>query len=127
MNKLSTYFVIYSEHSRNSCGGLKPKVMWVFEKNIIEAADHELTKSGESLFDLAGIEWVETNEDGDMEPARPLTDEEELNLSIGKLNDDGRLYITFPTDESGTAAFIEAAEEYCLEDKAREIVEKFNS
>ena len=126
MSTSTTYFVIYSNTSRNSMAGLRPQVMWTFGKAIIEAAAWELNRSGESLEDLAGVEWIE-DEDGNMEPARDLTYDEVLALSIEKLGDDGRLYTTFGTDEAGAAAFVEAAEYHSLDDKARAIVEKLNS
>ena len=85
-----------------------------------------MNRSGESLEDMAGVEWLE-DADGNMQPARELTYAEVLALSIEKLGDDGRLYTTFSTDEVGAAAFIEAAEYYGLDDEARAIVEKFNS
>ena len=126
MSTSTTYFVIYSNTSRNSMTGLRPQVMWTFEKTIFEAADQEMTRSGESLEDLAGIEWVE-DVDGNIKAARELTLDEALTLNIEKLNDDGRLYTIFSTDEAGAAEFIEAAKYYGLDDEARAIVEKFNS
>jgi hypothetical protein len=122
----TTYYVIYSNTSRYSCVGLRPQVMWTSDKAIIEAAAWEMRRSGESLEDMAGIEWIE-DEEGNIRPARELTYNEVLALSIEKLGDDGRLYITFSTDEAGAAAFIEAAEFYGLGDEARAVVEKFNS
>ena len=126
MSASTTHFVIYSNTSRNSMSGLRPQVMWTFEKNIVEAAASEMNRSGESLEDMAGVEWNE-DADGNMQPARKLTCGEVLDLSIKKLGDDGRLYATFSTDEAGAAAFIAAAEYYSLDDQASAIVEKFNS
>jgi hypothetical protein len=121
----TSYFVIYSNTSRYSTAGLRPQVMWTFDKTIVEAADREMNRSGESLEDMAGIQWIE-DADGNMQPARELTYDEVLTLSIKKLGDDGRLFETFSTDEAGAAAFVEAAEYYGLDDEARAIVEKFN-
>lgn len=126
MNTSTTYFVIYSNASRNGVAGLRPQVMCAFDKTIVEAAACEMNRSGESLEDMAGVEWIE-DADGNMQPARELTYDEVLALSIEKLGDDGRLYATYSTDESGAAAFIEAAEYHGLDDEARAIVEKFNS
>lgn len=126
MSTSTTYFVIYSNTSRNGMAGLRPRVMWTFDKTIIEAAAWEMNRSGESLEEMAGVEWIE-DADGNMQPARELTYEEVLALSVEKLGDDGRLYTTFSTDEAGAAAFIEAAEYHGLDDEARAIVEKFNS
>lgn len=126
MSTATTYFVIYSKTSRNGTAGLRPQVMWVFDKTIVKAAAMEMNRSGESLEDMAGVEWVE-DADGYVQPARELTYDEVLALSIKKLGDDGRLYSTFSTDEAGAAAFIEAAEHHGLENQARAIVEKFNS
>lgn len=126
MDTSTTYFAIHSNTSRDSTAGLRPQVMWTFGKTIVEAAARELLRCGESLEDMAGVEWIE-DEDGNMQPARELTDDELLALSIDKLGDDGRLYTTFSTDEAGAAAFIEAAGYYGLDDQARAIVEKFNS
>jgi len=103
-----TYYVLYSNSSRCSMGGLKPRVAWNFGKTIIRAAAEELARSGETL------------EDG-------LTPAEELALSVEKLADDGRMHDVFPTDAAGAAAFVEAAATFFLDDKARAIVEDFNA
>lgn len=126
MSTSTTYFVIYSNTSRNGMGGLRPEVMWTFESSIVEAAAWELQRSGESLEDMAGIAWIE-DADGNMKPARDLSYDEILAWSVEKLGDDGRVYITFNTDEAGAAEFIEAAEYHSLGDKARAVVENFNS
>ena len=68
MSTSTTYFVIYSNTSRNGTAGLRPQVMWTFDETIIEAAAWELNRSGESLEDMAGVEWVE-DADGNMKPA----------------------------------------------------------
>lgn len=111
-------FVIYSNTSRNGMAGLRPKVILTCEKDIVDAAAQEMRFSGETLEDMAGINWIEDS-DGNFQPQRVLTDEEVLDLSIQKLGDDGRLYRTFRS----AAAFIEAAECHGLEDEARNIVE----
>jgi hypothetical protein len=123
MSTSTTYFVIYSNTSRNGTAGLHPKVMLMNGKAIIEAAALEMNRSGESLEAMAGVEWIEDS-DGNVQPARELTYDEVLTLSIEKLGDDGRLYTTFSADEAGAAAFIEAAEYYGLDDEARAIVDK---
>ena len=106
--------------------GLRPQAMWIFDKTIVEAAAWEMNRSGESLEDMAGIEWLE-DADGNMQSARELTYDEVLALSIEKLGDDGHLYTTFSTDEAGAAAFVGAAEYHGLDAEALAIVEKFNS
>lgn len=126
MTTSTTFFVIYSNTSRNGMAGLRPQVMWTLDKTIVEAAAFEMNRSGESLEDMAGIEWIE-DADGNMTPARDLTYDEVLALSIEKLGDDGRMYTTFTTDAVGAATFIEAAEDNGMGDEARAIVEKFNS
>lgn len=126
MTTSTTFFVIYSNTGRNGMAGLRPQVMWTFDKTIFEAAAFEMNRSGESLEDMAGIEWIE-DADGNMTPARDLTYDELLALSIEKLGDDGRMYTAFTTDAVGGAAFIEAAENNGMGDEARAIVEKFNS
>ena len=126
MTTSTTFFVIYSNTSRNGMAGLRPQVMWTFDKTIVEAAALEMNRSGESLEDMAGIEWIE-DADGNMTPARDLTYDEVLALSIVKLGDDGRMYATFTTDAVGAAAFIGAAEDNGMGDEARAIVDKFNS
>lgn len=126
MTTSTTFFVIYSNTSRNGMAGLRPQVMWTFDKTIVEAAAFEMNRSGESLENMAGIEWIE-DADGNMTPARDLTYDEVLALSIEKLGDDGRMYATFTTDAVGAADFIEAAEDNGKGDAARVIVEKFNS
>jgi hypothetical protein len=120
------YFVIYSKTGRYGKAGLRPQVMLTFDKTIIEAAERELNRSGETLEDMAGVKWIE-DADGNMQPARELTYDEVLALSVEKLDDDGRLYTIFSTDEEGALDFIEAAEEYGLDNEARDIVVKFNS
>ena len=124
--KSPPYFVLYSNTSRYGKAGLRPRVMLTFDKTIIEAAAREMNRSGESLEDMAGVEWIE-DADGSMQPARELTYDEVLALSVEKLDDDGRLYEIFSTDEEGALDFIEAAEHYGLDNEARAIVEKFNS
>lgn len=126
MSTPTAYFVIYSNTSCNGSVGLRPKVMFTFDNTIVAAADEEMNRSGGSLEDMAGVEWIE-DADGNIQPARELTYDEILALSIEKLGDDGRLYRAFKPDEVGAAAFIESAEYHGLGDKARAIVEKFNS
>lgn len=126
MTNSTTFFVIYSNTSRNSMYGLRPQVTWAFGKGIVDFAALEMNLSGESLEDLAGIEWIE-DADGNMTPARDLAYGEVLALSIEKLGDDGRMYATFTTDALGAAAFIEAAEDNGMSEEAHAIVEKFNS
>ncbi|NNM51240.1 MAG: hypothetical protein HKM02_03325 [Pseudomonadales bacterium] len=126
MTTSTTFFVIYNNTSRYGVEGLRPRVMWTFDKTIIEAAAFEMNRRGESLENMAGIEWIE-DADGNMTPARNLTYDEVLALSIENLGDDGRMYTTFATDAAGASAFIETAEDNGMGDEARAIVEKFNS
>jgi hypothetical protein len=126
MSVFNMYFVIYSNTSRYSLAGLQPQVGWSYNKKIIEAAALEMNRSGETLEDLAGVEWIE-DADGNMQPTRRLTQDEVLDLSIEKLGDDGRLYSTFNTDDAGAAAFIETASRYGLDEQARDLVEEFTS
>lgn len=122
----ATYYVIYSNTSRNSMAGLRPQVMWTFENTIIEAAAFEMRRGGETLEDMAGVKMIE-DADGCFTAERHLTAEEVLSLSIAKLADDGRMYSTFATDAAGAAAFIEAAEDHGKGDEARAIIEKFSA
>ncbi|MHB0928668.1 MAG: hypothetical protein ACYC3W_07075 [Candidatus Nanopelagicales bacterium] len=122
----SPFFVLYSNTSRNSTPGLCPACMWATDIAIIEAANRELTRSGKSLEDMAQISWIK-DEDGSIKAARELTYDEILTLSTQKLADAGRMYSIFNTDETGVAAFIEAAGAQGLEDKARAVVERFKS
>jgi len=103
-----TYYVLYSNTSRCSTIGLKPRATWTFGHRIVRAAAEELARSGETL------------EDG-------LTPADELALSVEKLADDGRMHDIFPTDAAGAADFMEAAKAHYLDDKARAIVEDFNA
>lgn len=119
------FFAIYSESSRNSTAGLRPQVMWTKESAIFRAADDEITKSGLSYEDMAGIAWIE-DENGNLRPARQLTSEEAFDLALEKLSDDGRMFEIFPDDEAGAENFIERAEFFGLEDQAREITEKLH-
>lgn len=115
--KNTTYYVLYSNSSRYA-GGLRPQVSWTDWNRIITAAAREMASSGTELEDLAGVEWVE-DENGDLTPARELTETEVLNLSIEQLASDGRLYQVWPMTPEGAAAFIEAAESYHVGDQAR--------
>ena len=126
MNTSTTYFVIHSRSSRNSMAGLCPQAMLASNKSIVEAAASEMIRSGESLEEMAGIEWIE-DADGNMHPARKLTYDEVLALSIEKLGADGRLFAAFSTDEEGAESFVKTAEYYGVGDEARAIIEKFNS
>jgi hypothetical protein len=83
---------------------------------IINAADCELCKRGESLYELAGIK-VNC-------PARALTLEEEFELSIRALKHDGRLFHVFKTDSEGEKNFINEARYYRIEDEARGLINK---
>jgi hypothetical protein len=79
---------------------------------IIAAAAAELRRNGEALEDMAGIPWIE-DEDGNTRPARELTYDEQMALSVEKLGDDGRLFLAFSADDpESIAAFHEAAEHY---------------
>ena len=112
MNTLTTYFVIYSNTSRHGALGLRPQVMWTFDKFIVEAAAWELKHCGGSLEKLAGKDL--------------LTEEDILRLSIQKLADDGRLYSAFRTDAFGAGDFLDEADLHRLDDEALALVAKFN-
>lgn len=116
-----SFYVIYSDTSENGPAGLRPQVMFQLRSDIVKAADYEFDRSGKCREDLAGIEWLE-GDDGCMHPERKLTEDEIFALSIEKLSDDGRIFVTFSTDEAGTSEFLEAAKSYGLEAEAREIV-----
>jgi hypothetical protein len=120
------YFVIYSNRSRNSSGGLVPRVIWTFDKTIIEAATSELRRAGKSFEDMAGIDLLEDT-DGNCKYARELDHNEIVNLSVEKLGDDGRLYMIFDTDADSAEAFIQYAATYSLENEARALVAEFNA
>ena len=126
MNASTFFYVIFSNTSRNGMAGLRPQVMWTSRAHIIEAAAWELNRRGDSLEDLAGIPWIQDDDDNFV-PERELTHEEVLKYSVEKLGDDGRMYDIFATDQDGAEAFIKAAERYGLDDEARAIVEKFDS
>ena len=87
---------------------------------------NELAPSGTELEDLAGVEWVE-DENGDLNPARELTETEVLNLSIEQLASRGRLYQIWPMTPEGAEAFIEAADFYHVGDKARAEVARWRN
>jgi hypothetical protein len=112
MSTSTAYFVIYSNTSRNSTAGLRPQVMWMSSDEIIKAAAAELRRSGEALEDMAGVPLVE-DADGNVQPARALTYDEQVRLSIEKLGDDGRLFLAFRANSpESIAAFREAAQHY---------------
>lgn len=111
-------YVLYSNTSRNSMAGLRPKVTWMSDKDIVEAAAFEMRRSGMSLEDMAGIEWIEGSE----QYARELDYDEVIALSIEKMGDDGRLFRVFTEPEG----FIEAAQAYGLEDEARDVAKKIS-
>jgi len=117
------YYVLCSHASNSSQGGSKPKVRCYLGREIKGYAAGELQRCGERLEDLAGIEWME-DEDGNVTPARNLTDDEILKWSAEKLSDDGRMWSIFAPNE--TAEFVEDATWYGLGDEARALVELCN-
>lgn len=123
MKNLNVFFyAIYSNTSRNG-GGLQYEAMLTSRDGIIEAADSELRKSGESLEDLAGIKWIANEEDEDKSGyEREITPEEVLKFSIVKLGDDGRHFEIFNDDEEGIKKFKEAAEGCNLSDRAEKLL-----
>ena len=123
--KNTTYYVLYSNGSRYA-GGLRPQVSWTDWNRIITAAAYEMAPSGTELEDLAGVEWVE-DENGDLNPARELTETEGLNLSIEQLASRGRLYQIWPMTPEGAEAFIETADFYHVGDKARAEVARWRN
>lgn len=115
---MGVFFVLYSDTSQNSFGGLHPKVTLSTDEQTIAAAEYELRRAGEDLEDLAGIEWIE-DEDGNLTRTRSLTHNEVVSLSLHKLNDDGRLYVRFSDGDE----FVEHANRYGVGAKARALVE----
>lgn len=114
-------YVIYSN---TDCSvGLRPRVTWMSDSDIIDAADAELIHTSITLEDMAGIEWVD-DENGNPTPARTLTYDEMLYFSIAALTYDGALFQTFRLTDAGAAEFIAAADDWGLGDEARALVDK---
>lgn len=118
------YFCLYSNTSRNGMSGLRPQVMFNERSELISAASAELARQGECFEDMAGIEWVE-DENENLKPAREISDNEQWALTIDKFGDDGRLFQAFEDTEAGRQQFIEAADAYGLRDEAAALVERF--
>jgi hypothetical protein len=125
MTQTNTYvFVLFSSTSRNSPNGLSPQVSRMSEAQIIECAEAEMRRSGESFEDMAGVPWSE-GADGSLVPARELGLDEVFALAVEKLGDDGRLFQIFDADDvDAGAAFILAAALHGVEDEARELVRR---
>ena len=123
---MSTYFVLFSDTSRNGTAGLTPRVSIMTTEKIIECAEAEMRRSGESFESMAGIRWVLRRDgDGNLEPRRELRPAEILALAVEKLGDDGRMFQIFDADSAdATARFIVEAAYHCLEEEARELVER---
>lgn len=119
------YFTIFSNDSQHGCG-LKPQVGWMPEETILNCAADEISRAGKSFEEIAGIPLVE-NENGDYYYGRKLTDKEIFELSVQKLDDDGRLFRVFPTNVTGAADFIKAAGFYGLQIEAAEVVRMYDN
>lgn len=119
-------YCVYSNTSRNSTQGLQPQVMLSDRASLIEAAEAELQRCGQTLEDLAGVAW-RGDEVGNSKPERELGADEKFRLAIRKLDDDGRLFEAFDDTEEGRRQFIEAAKFYGRESDARELVARFSS
>jgi hypothetical protein len=115
------YYVIHTNESYSSLPNVKPRVMLMTEAGIVDAADYELCRRGESLYDLAGIGYVK-GENGLDYPARSLSHTEAFELSVRALKHDGRLFHVFKTDSEGEKNFINEARYYGIESEAIELV-----
>lgn len=103
--------------SRNAGGRVRYCIgALVTEQDIIGLARDECDRSGESLVDLAGIEW-KTSEAGDREAAREWEPGEEFYTAITKLNDEGRLYEIYDC-ESEVTEFLDRAEKLGMGNEA---------
>ena len=118
--KNAAYFVIYNESNNNA---LTPKATFNFGDQIMQFAVNELTHQGSCFEELAGIPLVEI--DGDMEYERDLTDEEIWNLSIEKLNDDGRFFYIYAANENGKQEFLKDAKSYYIETEAQALIDYY--
>ena len=99
-------FVLFSLHSLNGCL-FHPSVTFLSKEEIVARAEDESTKEGDSLESLAGIRWVEDEEDeGRWE--RELQGDELLSVAIEKLSDDGRLFRCFDLTKEGADDFLES-------------------
>lgn len=127
MNRLNNaMYVVYSNSSRNGALGLRPTVMRTLVRTVVEAASCELSRAGQSLEDMVGVEMIE-DADGNFQPERELSFDEVVELSIQKLGDDGRLYEVYEDTDEGREAFVEAASEYGLYDKSLSLVDGYTT
>lgn len=94
---------------------------------IVRLASEECLHNGGSLEDLAGIGWIDPDEDPDAEdwkPARAWLPGEELSTACGKLADDGRYFEAWPDTPEGRAGFLAAADERGAGADARRVISK---
>ena len=104
-------FVIFSLHPQNGCGlPFDPTATYRSKKEIIDWAEDEATREGDSLESLAGIRWIEDVEDEEDEGRweRDLEGDELFSVAIEKLSDDGRLFRCFDLTKEGADDFLES-------------------
>lgn len=112
-------------------GDVRWSITYNSEADIIGYANTECRRRGESLEELAGIDWigVEPDEDGEFtrfEPERPFVTGEEFKAALEKLNDDGRTYSIFDSARpEEVEKFIDEAASIGLGAEARSLVSKF--
>ena len=125
MLNLNSYILcIYNNTSRNGVQKFRPSALFCQRAQIVEWAENELRRAGESIEDLAGIP-ISFNSKGTPLYGRELRADELLALSVGKLGDDGRMFETFDVDESGRSAFVLRAKEFGLDTAAANIIKHF--
>lgn len=125
MKNLDDYVLcIYNNTSRNGVQKFRPSALFCQRSQIVEWAENELRRAGESIEDLAGIP-ISFNSGGDTFYGRELSGDELFSLSVGKLGDDGRMFETFGVDESGRLAFALRGAEFGLEAEAAGITKHF--
>lgn len=110
------FYTLSSTGSRNGAAGLGAFRCNVFPQvEIVRLASEECLREGSSLEDLAGIGWINPDEDPDAEswkPARAWLPGEEFSTACAKLADDGRYFEAWPDTPEGRAGFLAAADEY---------------
>lgn len=96
---MKTYFAIIGT-SRNACGGVRYSLTaYNSESHIIEYAQDECARTGESL-----------------------DESDEFNSAIEKLNDDGRRYSIYENTPEGIEEFLNDADAIGQLERAEELV-----
>lgn len=86
------YNCIISRGSRNGAGGYgEITAHFMSAQEIIDVAEMSANDASETLYDFAGIKWVQKADYG-FEPERDWKDGEQLETAVEQLRHDGHLF-----------------------------------